>query len=495
MNDVIENKGPRFNKVTTNFTTRDSLGVESVASSISGELCPIINTVTPRPFYWAFMCFIYYDYYLSAEVVKRDYKSFDQFLKRHDYYFVLSQLLFEAPDQMNLVGTRKAMENISKNEDDMFLCDRTYFKAWFGGMQYFNAGLFAMGFIHYRELENGKQESFPHLTGEGKNLACAFLKVISETDFFKKYRLKEVAVPKNVLIEYGRKINLALSGFDECKNILRSSLFSDRIHNISYDYALFLSEEGLYLDNVNIARNVLYDYYSPRGDNRDFPEKLNTIVKSWEVVVGRQYFAVALEMIWRFMLHVLERPKTKEEWILYALEDASFSIDLNAPLGSIIDACNYDYVTREEMIKKASSERKNANLSTNIEDGLKILLSLYQRFYKRDDFNEDVLRYLYFGYPVSVSELLIKVDEYKDKSICEFLSFIMEYWLIKHHFDVALEKLYAGNDGFYYEVIDGYYHKKEDFNFSFQGIRFVQLMQVMKDLDIINGGSVDHGKN
>lgn len=494
MMDVIDNKGPRLNKFTTNFTTRDSLGVESVASSISGELCPIINTVTPRPFYWAFMCFIYYDYYRSVEVEKRDYKSFDQFLKRHDYYFVLSQVLFEASDQANLAGTRKAIENISKNEDDLFSCDRTYFKAQFGGMQYFNAGLFAMGFIHYRELENGKQESFPHLTGEGKTLACAFESVICETEFFKKYRLKEVAVPKDVLIEYGKKINLALHGFDECKSILKASLFSDRVHNMSYNYALFLNEEGIYLDNVSIARNVLYDYYSPRGDNKSYPKNLSVIVKSWEVVVGRQYFAAALEMIWRFMLLVLERSKTKDEWILYALEDASFLVDLDAPLDSMIDECNYDYATREAMIKKASTDRKNANLSTNIEDGLRILLSLYQRFYKREDFSEEVLRYLYFGYPVSISELLVKVDEYRDKPIREFLMFIMEYWLIKHHYDVALEKLYAGNDGFYYEIIDGYYHKKEDFNFAFQGIRFVQLMQVMKDLEIISGG-MNRGAN
>ena len=44
------NNGPRLNDFTTNFTTRDSLGVESVATSISAEICPIINTVTPRPF-------------------------------------------------------------------------------------------------------------------------------------------------------------------------------------------------------------------------------------------------------------------------------------------------------------------------------------------------------------------------------------------------------------------------------------------------------------
>ena len=43
-------KGPRLNNISRNFTTRDSLGIEGVATSISAEICPIVNTVTPRPF-------------------------------------------------------------------------------------------------------------------------------------------------------------------------------------------------------------------------------------------------------------------------------------------------------------------------------------------------------------------------------------------------------------------------------------------------------------
>ena len=33
------NSGPKLNTFTTNFTTRDSLGVESVPISISAEIC------------------------------------------------------------------------------------------------------------------------------------------------------------------------------------------------------------------------------------------------------------------------------------------------------------------------------------------------------------------------------------------------------------------------------------------------------------------------
>ena len=77
--------GPRLNNLTTRFSSRDSLGIESVAASVSAIICPIVNTVTPRAFYWPFMCWIYYDFYKNSGIKQRDVKTFDkQFLK--EYY-------------------------------------------------------------------------------------------------------------------------------------------------------------------------------------------------------------------------------------------------------------------------------------------------------------------------------------------------------------------------------------------------------------------------
>ncbi len=60
--EIYMPRGPRLNNINKNFTTRDSLGIESVATSISADICPIVNTVTPRAFYWPFMVWIYYDF-------------------------------------------------------------------------------------------------------------------------------------------------------------------------------------------------------------------------------------------------------------------------------------------------------------------------------------------------------------------------------------------------------------------------------------------------
>lgn len=482
---------PRLNTFTTVFTARDSLGVESVATSISAEICPVINTVTPRPFYWAFMCWIYYDYYKNIITEKRTYKNFDKFLKRQDYFFVLSQLLIEGSDRTNLVGTEKTYENVNNNKDDMFYCDRSYFKTQFGGMQYFNAGLFSMGYIYYETNENGKKDTFPTLTGDCEKMALAFQNVIKDTTYFKNrdYRLKENPVPKNVLIEYGKKINLGLKGFDECKKLLRESLFSPIQNNRSYDYALFLNnKEHIYLSDRANTRNVLFDYYSIRGENRKYPEKLKEVVDAWEIVTGRQYFAASLELMWKYMLNVLERPKTKKEWIEYCLSDATFDFDLNMKLLELLPECYYSFEKRETMIKIGLGNGKSANNSMNVSNGIRILLSIYNRFVDRDDISDTNKYYFKYGYPVSIDELFGLVDKYKDKPVYEFISFIMSKWLIDHHYETALEKMYAGRDGFYFEIVDGYYYKKSEFSFEFQRNRFIQLMQVMNDLDLLIRG-------
>ena len=48
-------KGPILNDISKSFTTRDNLGIEGVATTIQASICPIINTVTPRVFYWPFL--------------------------------------------------------------------------------------------------------------------------------------------------------------------------------------------------------------------------------------------------------------------------------------------------------------------------------------------------------------------------------------------------------------------------------------------------------
>ena len=70
-------KGPKLNKTGYNFTARDNLGIEGATAGIQADLCPVINTVTPRAFYWPFMVWNYYDYHVNYKTENKTSSDFD----------------------------------------------------------------------------------------------------------------------------------------------------------------------------------------------------------------------------------------------------------------------------------------------------------------------------------------------------------------------------------------------------------------------------------
>lgn len=480
------NNGPQLNELTQTFTTRDSLGVEGVAASMAAAICPIINTVTPRPFYWAFLCWIYYDFYMNEPNIKRDYQSFDRyFLKKQDYFFVLSQLLADNPDRERMAGVEKASTNKNNNTSGFYEFDSSYFKSRFGGMQYYNSGLFTMGLVNFKH-----SQSFPNLTGYGEKLAKDFERIIKDTEYYSKYRLSDKSIPKNVLIEYGNKINIGLKGFDDCKVMLREHLLEKHEgnqRNESWDYALFLHNDyNIVLSDYSFARETLYNKFSPRGGNETYPVELGNIIKKWEMVIARQYFAASLEIMWKYMLSILNSPKTKEKWIEDGLNDSIFDFELNDCLETIIENDYYDYKSFEEIIKK-SYGNKIKGVENNLCYGIRMLISLYNRLSDREDYNKDDEMFLKMGDYVSLYSLIDLFNKSKKKKIGDILAYIIDKWIIVHHYETAIVKMVAGRDGFYYKLVDGYYFKNEEYEYSFDmpGIRFLQLTKAMIDLDII----------
>ena len=486
-------KGPKLNNTIKNFTSRDNLGIEGVSTSIQRELCPIVNTVTPRAFYWIFMVWNYYDYLTNSGLKSDNWNlnTFDKpFLKKNDYYFVLSNIMTPESDRKNLVGKEKTEENYNNNKDGLFEYDREYFATRYGGMQYYNAGCLTMGFIS--AINNkGEKYKFPRLTEEiGKPMAIAFENVIKDTEYYKKYRLKNSKIPKDVLEEFGKVVSLDLKNFSECKKLLKEVLFTPTkninfnnekliqsakyiklLHN-KYNYKYFSLKE---------MREILFDYFSPRGEYKyQYDSELKDIITDWEVVIGRQYFTMSIELIWKYMLSILDIPMRLNDWIQKSINTSQLTFDVNTKLSEYVDKCNYDFDKREEMIEQGYRKSKNINL--NIDSAIKILLSLYNRFKNRNDVNED---YLEMGDNISIKGLINFVDEYKEKSIYELLIHIMKNWIVEQHKTTAFNKMVEGRDGYYFECINGeIYSKKTDAEPDFQGIRLIQLNQVMKDLDM-----------
>lgn len=487
-------KGPRLNNISKNFTTRDSLGIEGVATSIQGEICPIVNTVTPRAFYWPFMVWIYYDFYKYSGIEERTVKTFDKYLKRQDYFFVLATLLTTNSDQNNLVGKQQSQLDIDNNPDGPYTFNPAYFKTRYGGMQYYNAGCLSMYFITDKDLQNDKDLSFPALRPEGEKLAKAFELVIRDTEYYKVYRRNDSMVPRRVLEEYGRVINLGLKGFDECKKILRRYMFEDdraiQLANRSArlsecaDYIRYVYSKGITELNLSVCRQMFYDHQLSSGENLEIPDGILTIANKWELVIGRMYFTIGLEMLWKYMLGQLNGALTLKEWIRQTIGNADFKWDIQKKLSDVLQECNYDFSTREDMI--ANTAKKDIS-PYSIENGVKVMLSVYNRFVNRNDLGDEKV-FIEYGVDtqsISLAEFFEQIEIYKDKTIKEFILFIMKFWLVEQHYVTAFDKMLQGRDGFYYEVIDGRYIRKHEFGFDFQGIRMLQLAQVMKDLDML----------
>lgn len=485
-------KGPILNNNSRSFTTRDSLGIESVAASISRELCPIVNTVTPRAFYWPFMVWIYYDFYKYSGIEEHTVEVFDKsYLKRQDYFFVLSQLLVNAEDQYNLVGKQNTEDDVLKNKTGMYTYNPNYFVSRYGGMQYYNAGCITLDYIREYDVDNNRYYSFPKITKAGEHMALAFQEKIKDTEYYKKYRLNDVPVPKDVLIEYGKVINLSMKGFDDCKSDLIKHLFEIKTPN-----NLRLNDSARYIKHIfekyemtdaTLAsyRAILFDEFSTRGKNEDAPDDLKYVINGWEIVVGRQYFTSGLECIWKYMLEQIYFPHTKREWMDTCIKNSEWSFDIKKKLSDVIGRFNYDFETREDMIYNASHYKKP---ETMVENGLKIVLSMYNRFVDRSDFDSDAAQFLYWGNDsasISFEELIERVEEYKNRPVEDFLKFIMDQWLMEQHYLTAFEKMVQGRDGFYYDIVDGHYSYKHSFDIAFQGIRLFQLAHVMKDLDLL----------
>ena len=494
--------GPIINDITNNFSSRDSLGIESVSTSISAELCPIVNTVTPRAFYWAFMCWIYYDFYKNSGIREWTRNAFDQqFLKRQDYFFVLSNLLLKEAypdlkvDENNLVGKVKTALDIQDNKTGPYGFNKDYFKTMYGGMQYYNAGCLTMHFVT-NEDENGDViKGLPRLTQYGERMALSFEEVIKDTRYYKEYRLTQNPVPKEVLIEYGKVINLGLRGFENCKGLLRHHLFErNRQLTKCADYArLIRHDSGMRRLSADKARYFLFDYYSPVGEKNDYPAELQQMIVGWEIAVGRQYFTAGIEAIWKYLLNILSEPMTQDEWINRALDTSLFSFSIEKDLEQIIPECRYRFQERETMVERIRRSKKGPGM---IEIGLRLALSIYNRFLDRDDLGE-AEKYLDYGRgriqgmgSLSFGEWADLIAGYRKKTVREFLIHVMKDCIIAQHVRTCYDKLMRPSGsvyGFFFDKVNDKYLKNQfQFQVDFQGIRFVQLMQVMQDLDLFD---------
>ena len=483
--------GPIINKTKNHFTTRDSLGIENVATTLSRDACPVVNTVTPRPFYWALIDWCYYDWYKNHNEEERTRAKVNEYIKKTNYFVALGNILANGYTDAAFTGSSNINQNYDRNAE-LFSFDDSYLQKT-GAMNYYPAGLDSMKMVVSSDDTTNFNEK-PKLTdtdrGDGVALAKAFDKIISQTEFYKEYRFKSKDIPKAVLTELASIVTIDLAAFDECKTILKRNLFElNALYSLNLkdckDYINYVKASyGIDLDTNAKCREVFYDYFSSKGLNYQLPDELKNVALKWETIIGRQYLTIGLEILWKYMLEMLNGIYTSEEWIGYCLKQPNDFFELEADLSSIVAEQHYSFDVREKII---NDERLSKETNPNsVASALRIILSVYNRFSKRNDINVD---YLNNGgsRSVSMSQAFDTIDNYLDRPIRDFLIFIMDNYLIKQHLTTAFYKMIEGRNGYYIEEVDGRFIRKHHFDLGFQGIRMVQLHSVMNDLGVLNG--------
>ena len=485
-------KGPKLNHRAASPTSRDNLGITSAQTSLQDELCPVVNTVTYRAFYWPFLVWNYYTCIRNTPKSKLCEKNIGDFfnveyVKRNDFYFILGTLLNKDADHQNLAGIdngRAALKSAGP-----YQYNDKYLQAYFGGMQYYGGGCDTLGFITGREQDSTPIPGLARLTESvGKPMGEAFDNVVKDTRYYKEYMLTDKPVPKDVLEELGDVLCIDMRGMDECKSLLKKALFeecdnekfSNKYLIQSRDYLLFLYREHGIIQKPNDykLREIIYDWFSPRGKNQyDYPENVKYAVKAWEAIVGRQYFTTAIELICNAMIKNLDVPKDFDSLVSDLIKNSDWKvIDIEKPIRQYIDDCIFDFDERETLI---STGRKDPRKSC--ENALRILFSVYNRFVNREDISEKALA---CGEPVSIRSFITIIERMSGEPVKNILAYIMQRWIIDQNEAVAFEKLMQGRYGYLFERVDNSYSGTGlEAAAAFQGIRLVNLYQIMKDLD------------
>ena len=124
----------------------------------------------------------------------------------------------------------------------------------------------------------------------------------------------------------------------------------------------------------------------------------------------------------------------------------------------------------------------------SLENGLSILLCVYNRFKNRTDLS-DYTKSLYNEgtgpNTIALSQYFSVVEEHLDQPVEVFLRWIMTHYLLEQHLKTAFNKLLQDRDNYFIREINGQYYRKENYTFDFQGIRLVQLYSVMSDLGVL----------
>lgn len=484
-------KGPKFNNIKRDFATRNSMGFDEVINSLQDQASPIITNVTDNVYYIGFIIWSINDYMNGTEHENRTTNDMNEHFKLQNFFFTTSFLLKDI-NSTGASGSAYIRDYVLKNESNIFTYDPHYIETLQTTMGYYRPGLNPLSLLK-TETVDGDPLKYPQITSYGKELANVFEEIIKDTEYFKKYRNSTV-VPKVVLEELGNTVNLYMRNMPTLQEKITEVLFNNKynekqLNALKLDKDFLLYTTNKHKCNINDdIRKVLFDYYSPRSLNYEIPKELEITSKEWEVIIGRQYFTLGLSMIWKHILNLLDEPMTEEKWIEKMKNEVLKDINQNDTLESLLSSTNYTYEERENMLKVGIREIQ----SNLIVDGLRIMLSIYNRFEKRKDLGPD-FNWMFgssdiYDDTIPLAAFFSSIRQHKQEYVADYIVILMKRLIMQNKI-IGYKKLQRGKNGYYYEYNNGYYYKLLDYDYGFAGNRMINVYRALEDLNLLGGVS------
>lgn len=481
--------GPKFNNIKTKEAFRSSLGIEETINTMQANLCQAINNNTPYAYYFAFILWCFYDYEKVTKNESYSIKGAYEYLKKQNFFFSLAHIL-ENKNIKGAIGSNHITTKINLNSDG-FLYEENYLDST-QSMDYYIPGLDTLMLMKTESLD-GNKLSHPTVTEYGKILGEVFENTIINTEYYKNYRNFDKSVPKQVLLELSNTITIDLKNNIEIKDKLKNIFFNNKYIDLS-DSLCLSKDLIIYINSkyekdviINSLRNVLFDYFSPRGNDYQFPEELNDIIKKWELVTARRYFTFGLSIIWKYMLPLIEEPISFNEWFNKSINTYKLDFDINRSVKETINFIDLDYKYREDIINRCRKDGFSEEKA--ISDGISLLLYVYKRISNRDDINTNHTYIVNSDWDtLPLYSYFDLVDKYLDKPLYVLIEYIMKNYLIMQNERTAYRKLVNENkDGYHFEKISDKYVLSRNYYFGLGNDRLIALAGILDQLDMLEG--------
>lgn len=490
------NKGPRY--TTTNVRTikgEDHLGIRSVAISMADHLQSGITSITPRARYWAFFAWVLHDFIQHAQEVKT-LINFKRFLKKQEGYFILANLADAEANGTTTQAVIGSTEGIKvwRTQHDTFEPFHNYVQESFGGYGTYRNVMKIMGVTVVGDEDTGVH--IDRLTKLGIKLAEAFQQLIQNTEYYQKYRLTNDPVPREVIRQYGQ--TAALNGLKEATSkdypLLTNMFLPEESINARQElrkqsmhyYMNIINQSNGNKLTFNYLQDLMFDGFYHH--NLTVQKKLQTVAKGWEIYQARQFFTYSLDTIWSYLLNRMSRRiLTMTELISSVLTELKNSgYDLAEQVGDINRYIPLTQEFRRFSIKQMRVEQKDVNL--HVWQPILVMLDVYHRLLGREDFEiiHDELLKLGGRDSISLNTWLGFVDSYQQKSIKDFISYILRYFILEQHQKVALNKMITTkNETYHFIDNDGKLYFISDDNPVFNTFRVNQGLNILEDLGLV----------